>query len=102
MCAHWVIILGMSQAITKEGRLSIRADVAQKELLARAARVQHMNVSQFVLQVALQEAQKVIERETKIVVSPEEYEWLMRKLEEPPQDNLALRQLFAEKPVWDD
>lgn len=86
----------------KAERLSIRANSQQKTVLARAAQAQHMNVSQFVLQVSLQAAQKIIEQETQITVSAEEYQWLLQKLEEPPQENLALRQLLSEKPVWDD
>jgi len=48
-------------------------------------------------------AGKVVQEEealTTIRVSAEEYDWLMEKLEEPPQDLPDLRRLLAEAPVW--
>ena len=93
--------MSQTAATSKQERLSIRANAQQKALLARAAGARHMNVSQFVLQTSLQSAQQIIEQETQIVVSAEEYEWLLQKLEEPPQENLALRRLLKEKPVWE-
>ncbi|BCM89927.1 hypothetical protein IAD21_01777 [Abditibacteriota bacterium] len=86
----------------KEDRLSIRADANQKSMLARAARAQHMNVSQFVLQASLSAAQRVIEEESRIVVSPEEYEWLCKVMDEPATPAPRLGAALAQKPVWDD
>lgn len=59
-----------------------------------------MNVSQFVLQASLQEAESVLREESVLVVSPEEYAWLSRVMDEAilaPR----LRQALSEKPVWD-
>lgn len=92
-----------SSTIAKEERLHIRASASQKALLARAAQTRHVKVSQFVLQTCLEAAEKVVreeEAQTAIMVSAEQYDWLMAKLEEPPLDNPALRQLFAETPTW--
>lgn len=87
----------------KEERLHIRASSSQKALLTRAAQTRHLKVSQFVLQTCLEAAEKVVreeESESVIRVSAAEYDWLMQKLEEPPQDSPALRRLLAEAPVW--
>ena len=67
----------------------------------RAAKRRHLNVSQFVLQTCLEAAEKVVQEEealTTILVSAEEYNWLMQKLEEPPQEVPHLRRLLAEVP----
>lgn len=88
-------------AAQKEDRLSIRANSGQKSLLARAAKAQHMNISQFVLQASLREAEKVIEDETRIVVSTEEYEWLCKVLDEPAMPAPRLRAALKQKAVWD-
>ena len=85
----------------KENRLSIRANAGQKTVLARAARAQHMNVSQFVLQASLSAAEKVIEQESRIVVSPEEYEWLCQVMDQPAAPAPRLRAALAQTPVWD-
>lgn len=75
----------------KENRLSIRANSGQKSVLMRAVKAQHMNVSQFVLQASLKEAQKVIEEENRILISSEEYEWLCRIMDEPATPAPRLR-----------
>lgn len=85
----------------KEDRLSIRANSGQKDILARAAKAQHMNVSQFVLQVSLVEAERIIREETQIVVSPEEYERICQVMDAPPAAAPNLRAALTKKPVWD-
>lgn len=108
----------------KDTRLHLRASPSQKELLARAAKTRHLNLTQFVLQACLEAAEKVVreqevreqemhEREAReqeareatqgvIRVSAQHHDWLMQKLDEPPQDNPALRALLAESPRWKD
>ena len=84
----------------KEERLSIRVNAGQKAVLARAAKARHMSVSQFVLQASLSEAERVINEETHIIVSAEEYEWLCQLLNAPPADLPRLREVLEQKPVW--
>jgi uncharacterized protein (DUF1778 family) len=84
-----------------EDRLSIRANASQKTTLRRAADARHMNVSQFVLQISLQAAEKILEEETKVVVSAEEYDWLCQLMDAPPRDLPELRALMSEKPIGD-
>ena len=103
----------------KDTRLHLRASPSQKELLARAAKTRHLNLTQFVLQACLEAAEKVVreqevreqevrEQEARqatqsvIRVSAQHHDWLMQKLDEPPQDNPALRRLLAESPRWND
>lgn len=98
----------------KDTRLHLRTSPSQKELLARAAKTRHLNLTQFVLQACLEAAEKVVrEQEAQeaqceqatqsvIQVSAQHHDWLMQKLDEPPQDNPALRQLLAESPRWKD
>ncbi len=94
----------------KVTRLHIRASASQKALLAQAAQARHLNVSQFVLQTCLEAAEKAVQEQKErerdaeissvIRVSAESFDWLMKKLDEPPQDNPALRHLLAEPPRW--
>ncbi len=90
-----------STALKPEDRLSIRASASQKMTLRRAAEARHMNVSQFVLQVSLQAATRILEEESRIVVSAEEYDWLCKLMDEPPRDLPELRALLSQKSVWD-
>ena len=86
----------------KEERLSIRANPDQKTVLARAAKARHMNLSQFVLQVSLQEAERVVREETQIVVSAEEYAWLCQIMDAPASPAPRLREALNRKPVWNE
>lgn len=94
----------MSRANTqspKETRLSIRANSSQKSVLARAAKARHMNVSQFVLQASLTAAEEVIEQENRILISPEEYQWLCQIMDAPATPAPRLSAALTQKPVWD-
>lgn len=81
--------------------MNIRASAAQKTMLVEAARLQHMNVSQFVLHRALDAAEHVIAEQLVIRVDQPEYDWLMSKLSEPPRDIPELRELFSKPSVFE-
>jgi uncharacterized protein (DUF1778 family) len=83
-----------------EGRLSIRANTSQKTILERAAKARHMNVSQFVLDASLREAQEIIDQESRLIVSLEEYDWLVKLMDEAIPTP-RLRAALDQKPVWD-
>jgi uncharacterized protein (DUF1778 family) len=89
------------QPAQKAEQLNIRASAAQKAKLAEAAKLQNMNVSQFVLNRSLDAAEQVIADQRLIRVSKDEYEWLMAKLEEPPRDIPELRELFSNPSVFE-
>jgi uncharacterized protein (DUF1778 family) len=88
-------------ASQKVEQLNIRASSAQKAKLAEAAKLQNMNVSQFVLSKSLDAADEVIADQRLIRVSEEENDWLMSKLEEPAQEIPALRELFSRPSVFE-
>jgi len=85
----------------KVEQLNIRASAAQKAKLAEAARLQNMNVSQFVLNKSLDAAEEVIADQRLIRVSKEEYDWLLANLEKPPRDIPELRELFSKPSVFE-
>ena len=89
------------QITQKAEQLNIRASAAQKAKLAEAARLQNMNVSQFVLNKSLDAAEEVIADQRLIRVSKAEYDWLVAKLEEPPRDIPELRALFNTPSVFE-
>lgn len=90
-----------SAALKPEDRLSIRASASQKTTLRRAADARHMNVSQFVLQASLQEAERLIAEETTIRLTPEQFQWVVELMDAPPRELPELRDLVRRKPVWD-
>jgi uncharacterized protein (DUF1778 family) len=89
------------QSTQKAEQLNIRASAAQKAKLAEAARLQNMNVSQFVLSKSLDAAEEVIADQRLIRVSKQEYDWLLAKLEEPPREIAELKELFSKPSVFE-
>jgi uncharacterized protein (DUF1778 family) len=89
----------MSQSATakqKEQRLSIRATESEKEILARAAQMQHTNISQFVLQTSLTAANAILVDQTEFRLSPDQWEAFCERLDEKPKVIPALQKLFSE------
>ena len=80
----------------KETRLSIRASEPEKKILMRAAQLQHTNISQFVLQTALDAAQAVLADQTEFRLSPKQWETFCERLNAPAKVIPALRDLFKE------
>lgn len=85
----------------KGEQLNIRASAAQKAKLAEAARLQDMNVSQFVLSKSLDAAEKVIADQRLVRVAKPEYDWLVAKLEEPAREIPELRELLGKPSVFE-
>lgn len=79
----------------KESRLSIRTSTPEKTLLAQAARVRHMNTSQFVLQASLDAARAVLADQTRFRLPPDQWDAFCERLDAPPQVVPALRELFS-------
>lgn len=84
-------------ATQKEKRLSIRATEPEKAILAQAARARRTNVSQFVLQASLDAAHAVLVDQTEFRLPPDQWEAFCQRLDAPPKEISALRQLFSEQ-----
>ena len=80
----------------KELRLSIRTSAPEKDILWRAARARHMNISQFVLQVSLDAASAILADQTEFRLTPEEWEAFCERLDAPARVIPALHGLFRE------
>lgn len=80
----------------KETRLSIRASEPEKKILMQAAQLQRTNISQFVLQTALDAAQAVLADQTEFRLSPKQWKMFCERLDAPAKVIPALRDLFKE------
>jgi uncharacterized protein (DUF1778 family) len=80
-------------------RISARVPESVHELLSRAAASVGATVNQFVLQTALEEAHRILERETVIQLKQRDAEFILALLDKPPKPNRRLREamkLFLE------
>ncbi len=87
----------------KETRLSVRISPAQKAIIARAARMCHTTLTEFVIDNAVQAASQLLDEETHIRMTPEEFEHFCSALDAPPAKNLkAMRKLLDQPSVLDE
>jgi len=80
----------------KDDRIVIRASASDKEKLERAARLARLSRSQFVLQNALDAADRILSEQTRFSLPEQEWEAFCRRLDEPVRDLPRLRALLAE------
>ena len=76
--------------MTKDERLQIRVDPAEKRLLERAADASHVSVSAFVLQSASAHAAEVLAERQFIELSPDAAAAFSTALDEPAKVNQRL------------
>ncbi len=84
-------------ATTKEERLQIRVDPADKLLLERAAAASHLNVSAFVVQAAAAKAEEVLAERSSVRLSPEAAAAFAEALQRPAQINDRLARALRRK-----
>ena len=82
----------MPRAVADSGRVEIRIEPAVKSKLARAAALEHIDLTAFILRAALPAAEQVIERAERIALSERDSLKVLDLLEHPPAANNRLRQ----------
>lgn len=85
-------------AVNHNKRMNLRLQPEQKATLVRAAALRHTDLTDFVLQPALREAQAVIEESERIVLSARDSRLVLNLLENPPVPNARLRSAIAALP----
>ena len=85
----------MPRAISERGRIELRIDATAKSLLARAAALEHIDLTAFILQAALPAAKSAIERAERVALSERDWQHVLDVLENPPAPNAKLRRAAA-------
>ena len=91
----------MPRAIADSGRIELRIDAAAKAKLARAAALEHVDLTAFILRAALPVAENVIEQAERVTLSERDSLLVLELLENPPPPNAKLRRAaaaFAKRP----
>src|SRR5450830_1183738 len=82
-------------SVTQEReRITARVSSAVAETLSQAAELAGTTMNNFVVQAALREAQRLIDREKAIYISRNDAAMLLDLLESPPAPNAALTTAF--------
>lgn len=83
----------MSALLEKE-RITARISTAVAEVLNSAAELTGTTLNGFVVQAALEKAQKIVDREKRITISRDDAAMLLNLLDNPPQPNEAMQRGF--------
>jgi uncharacterized protein (DUF1778 family) len=86
--------LTMSLTPEQRGRITARVPQNVQDTLQQAADLQGATLNQFVVQAALTEARRVIERDRVIQLSSDDAAFLLDLLEKPPAPNARLKKAF--------
>jgi uncharacterized protein (DUF1778 family) len=81
-------------ATEDRGRITARVSLSVEERLKEAAELTGATVNQFLVQAALEKADRIIDRERLITVTREDAAMLIAMLENPSKPNAALTRAF--------
>ncbi|MEO1610270.1 MAG: DUF1778 domain-containing protein [Pseudomonadota bacterium] len=81
----------MPRHISDASRIEIRIKSEDKALIARAAALEHVDVTGFILRKILPEAQAVVERSERIALSERDSLKVLDLLEHPPEPPAKLK-----------
>ena len=84
----------MTLSTEERGRITARVPQNVQDTLQQAAELLGATLNQFVVQAALSEARRVIERDRVIHLSSTDAAYLVKLLEKPPAANARLRKAF--------
>ena len=79
------------RATEGNNRVELRVKPDEKTILARAAALQHMDLTGFILSKLLPEARAVIERAERLALSDRDSLKVLDLLESPPKPNARLK-----------
>ena len=85
----------MAAQQTKMEHVQIRIDSEAKHMLERAAALANTTVSAFVVNHALQAADRLISKRERLAISQRDWGRFFDALVNPPKPNAALRRAFA-------
>jgi len=78
----------------RSDRIELRATPHEKALLARAAALEHLDLTGFVMCTAVPAAREVVERTERVVLSERDTLQVLALLENPPPPNAKLTAAF--------
>ena|SRR2546425_11649936 len=92
--AHKPLLNAMTQKNQERSRITARVPQGVRDTLEQAAELQGTTLNRFVVQAALSEARRIIERDRVIHLSSADAAFLLDLLENPPAPNARLRKAF--------
>lgn len=91
----------MANVARATDRWEFRVEPQAGEFVRRAADVSHRTLTDFVVEAAVVEADRVLGDRTRFALEDEEWMRFMEVLDRPPQENPGLAKLFSKPSVFE-
>lgn len=91
----------MQELQTKNAAINIRALPMQRNLIDRAATLQHKSRSDFMLEAACREAENILLDQRLFALDDDKFIALQAMLDAPVNDNHALKALLVNPSPWE-
>ena len=91
----------MQELQIKNAAINIRAHPRQRNLIDRAAELQHKNRSDFMLEAACQAAENILLDQRIFSLSVEKFEQFNKILDKPVVENTEVHALLNSKSPWE-
>jgi uncharacterized protein (DUF1778 family) len=90
----------MAKVARARDRWEFRVEAQADEFVRRAAEVSRRTLTDFVVEAAVAEADRVLRDRTHFVVEDEQWTRFVELFDRPPQENPGLTKLFAKPSVF--
>ncbi|GAB6070443.1 DUF1778 domain-containing protein [Thiomicrorhabdus hydrogeniphila] len=87
--------------MARTAQINIRIEPAQQAIISRAAQLQHIDRTTFIVNAAYEKAKKVLLDQTFFELDGKEFTAFHQALDTPVRKNSQLKQLFKEKSPWE-
>ena len=84
-------MLGVDTESTKSNRIELRTTPYEKALLTRAAALEHLDVTSFIMRTVVPTARDVVQRTEQIKLSERDTLLILDLLDNPPEPNDKLK-----------
>lgn len=84
-------MLSIDSESTRSNRIELRATPQEKSLLTRAAALEHLDLTSFIMRSVVPTAQEVVQRTEQIKLSERDTLLILNLLENPPEPNSKLK-----------
>jgi len=88
-------------ASTKSMQLNMRVHPAQRDVIARAAKVRHKSLTEFIVEAAIEAAEDILLNQRVFMASEDQIEEFLRVMDIPVSENPVLQKTLNTPAPWD-
>jgi len=88
-------------ASAKSMQLNMRVHPAQRDVIARAAKVRHKSLTEFIVEAAIEAAEDILLNQRVFMASEDQIEEFLRVMDIPVSENPVLQKTLNTPAPWD-